>query len=221
MSFIFLASIFAAAAASTLWAVLAGESRGLTGIALDYLMILVPMSILVFQLAASGRSSSLMIFGVICVLGALFGLGLGLWSRRMPVHDTRPVPRLVRWSFGFFVIALIIAGGALVLKTPNILPWQVTTVSAVIYGWMFLGAAAYFGYGLLRPGWYNAAGQLVGFLAYDVVLIWPFLTQFPTISDQARPSLIIYTLVVSLSALMAIFYLFINPTTRLWRARPA
>ena len=41
---IFLASIFAAAAASTLWAVLAEQYAALAGIGLDYLMILVPVA---------------------------------------------------------------------------------------------------------------------------------------------------------------------------------
>lgn len=218
MAFTFIASIFAAAAASTLWCLVTREYRGLAGIALDYLMILVPMSIFVFQLAASSRGGTLALFGIICVMGALFGLGLYLWARRIPVRDSLPTSRFLRGTFAFFVIALIIAGGQMVLKVPNVLPWSVTTAGSVIYGWMFLGAAAYFAFGVMRPGWYNAGGQLAGFLAYDVVLILPFLMQLPTVSERARLPLIVYTLVVAFSGLLAIYYLFINPATRSWRA---
>jgi hypothetical protein len=216
-SFIFIASIFAAAAASTLWCIVTREYRALIGVALDYGVILTPTAIFSFQTASGSRASALIGFGVACMIGVIFGLGLLLWARRFPVGDAKPVPRLVYGSFAVFVIALIIAGGSLVLKTPRILPWQVTAPASVFYGWFFLGAAAYFAYGLLRPGWYNAGGQLAGFLVYDLVLIVPFLGLLPTISPALRPNLIIYTLVVSFSGLLAIYYLFFNSSTRLWR----
>jgi hypothetical protein len=81
---------------------------------------------------------------------------------------------------------------------------------------MFFGAAVYFAYGLLRPLWVNAAGQLAGFLAYDLILIVPFLTRLPTTPDEHRLGLTIYTAVLIFSALLAIYYLFIHKPTRLW-----
>jgi hypothetical protein len=218
LSFIFISSIFAAAVAATLWSMLSKEYAALVGIALDYVTIFAPTTILVFQIAGSTGSSALVLFGLLCAGMVLFGLVLILWHIRTPVKDTRPMPGLVRGSFLIFVIALIIAGGALVLKTPNILPWRVTPEFSVMVGWFFLGAAAYFTYGLLRPGWFNTAGQLAGFLAYDVILIVPFLQRLPTIAPQFQTSLIIYVIVVIYSGLLAIYYLFINPTTRLWRS---
>jgi len=220
MSFIFIGSITAAAAASTLWCILSREEAGLAGIALDYVTIFTPIAIFVFQLAGRSTSSSLTTFGILVVLGAVFGLGLLIWSLRLPPRDPRPVPRLVRGSFAFFVIALIIAGGQMVLKNTGIMPWQISTDATVLYGWMFLGAAAYFAYGVLRPGWYNAGGQLAGFLAYDVVLIVPFLQRLSTIEPELRLNLIIYIIVLSYSGLLAIYYLFIHPGTRFWRAAP-
>lgn len=101
------------------------------------------------------------------------------------------------------------------LKTPNVLPWRVTLELSVVCGWMFLGAAAYFAYGVLRPGWFNAGGQLAGFLAYDIVLIVPFLQRLPTISDEFRVGMFIYTAVVIYSGVLAIYYLFINRQTRM------
>jgi len=128
------------------------------------------------------------------------------------------MPTLARASFAFFVIALIIAGGALVLKTPNILPWRVTPELGVMSGWFFLGAAAYFTYALLRPAWANTAGQLAGFLAYDLILIVPFLQRLPTIAPELQISLYIYIAVVVYSGLLALYYLFLNPATRIRRA---
>lgn len=216
LSFIFIGSIFLAAAAATLWCLYVRENGALVGVVLDYIVIFVPLAIFVFQIA--GGDSGLTLLGISLAAGALFGLVVLLWSRRFPINDPRPQPRLVRVSFMFFVVTLIVVGGLLVLKVPNILPWPVSPESSVIYGWMFLGAAAYFTYSLLRPSWINTGGQLAGFLAYDVVLIGPFLTRLPTIAPDFRPNLIIYTVVVIYSGLLAIYYLFIKADTRMFRA---
>jgi hypothetical protein len=47
-------------------------------------------------------------------------------------------------------------------------------------------------------------------------LIVPFLTRLPTVADEQRLGLTIYTGVVIYSGLLAIYYLFINKTTRMW-----
>jgi hypothetical protein len=212
-TYLFIGSIYAAAAASTLWCLWSRENGTLAGVALDYVTILVPLAIYIYQIS-SGRPAQVT-FAIVAGVGALFGLTLLVWSIRIPIRDPRPMPRLVRWSFGVFVIALVIAGGQMVLKMPNVLPWDVNTVGQVIYGWMFIGAAAYFAYGVLRPSWHNAAGQLAGFLAYDVVLIIPFLLLLPTIDADKLPNLIIYLTVLLYSGLLAIYYLFINGETRM------
>jgi hypothetical protein len=216
LTFIFISSIFAAAAASTLWVAATEHYGALAGIGLDYLVILAPVAVYSFLLGRSGGNSGLTTYGAICVIGALFGLALFLWSVRIPMDATIPVPRLVRWSFVFFIIALLIVSTLLIFQVPGIIPWKITPQLSVVIGWMFLGAAAYFVYGVLRPSWVNSAGQLVGFLAYDVVLIVPFLTRLPTVPPQNRPGLIVYTAVVSYSGLLAIYYLFVNKTTRIW-----
>lgn len=215
LSFAFIASITLAAAAATLWCVMVDDGAALAGIALDSVAIFVPVSVFVFQLAGRSANSALTVFGGLCVLMVAVGLGLLVWSLRQPVRDRRPVPRLVRASFVVFVIALLIAGSQMVQRSTRIMPWQISPDATVIYGWMFLGAAAYFAYGALRPGWFNAGGQLAGFLAYDVVLIVPFLQRLPAISPDLLPNLIIYIGVLVYSGALATYYLFIHPATRL------
>jgi len=216
LTFIFISSIFAAAAASTLWAAASENYGALAGIGLDYLTILAPVSILSFVLGANGSDPGMTYYGIACVFGALFGLGLFLWSVRIPIDRTLPMPGFLRWSFIIFIIALLIVGGRLVLKVPNSIPWTITPELSIVMGWMFLGAAMYFVYGLLRPSWLNSAGQLNGFLAYDVVLIVPFLSRLPTTAPENQIGLTIYTAVVIYSGLLAIYYLFIRKPTRLW-----
>lgn len=216
LTFIFISSIFAAAAASTLWAAAAQKYGALAGIGLDYLTILAPVAVLSFQLGARDTNPQLTSYGIACVFGALFGLALFLWSVRIPLERSPAMPGPVRWSFIIFVVALLVVGGRLVMQVPNSIPWTITPELSVVMGWMFLGAAVYFVYGLLRPGWYNTAGQLMGFLAYDVVLIVPFLTRLPTTAPENRVGLAIYTVIVIFSGLLAVYYLFLHKPTRLW-----
>lgn len=218
LTFIFVSSIFAAAAASTLWAAVSENYGVLAGIGLDYMGILLPVAVFSLRLGAAG-DSAMILYGIACILGTLFGLGLFLWSLRFAVDGSLPMPVLVRWSFVFFVIALAIVSFRLISEVPNTMPWMITPELSVVIGWMFVGAALYFVYGLLRPSWLNSAGQLLGFLFYDLVLIVPFLTRLSTVSDENRPGLYIYTAVVILSGLLAIYYLFIHGPTRAatWR----
>ncbi|MCB0019603.1 MAG: hypothetical protein KDE09_17555 [Anaerolineales bacterium] len=221
LTFIFISSIFAAAAASTLWAAASENYGALAGIGLDYLVILTPVAILSFQQGAISGNPRMTAYGIACLFGSFFGLGLLLWSIRIPIDNTIPMPGLVRWSFVLFIIALLIVSSRLILKVPNVIPWKITPELSAVIGWMFLGAAMYFAYALVRPSWVNAAGQLAGFLAYDVVLIVPFLQRLPTVAPEHQVGLIIYIAVICYSGLLAIYYLLIHKSTRLWAGTPA
>lgn len=215
LTYILIASFFAAAAASTLWPLYTRNDGALAGVGLDYAVILAPMAAYIVWLGLAGGDSGKLIYGVICAAGALFGLWLFLWSRRLSMPDaTIPMPTLVRWSFIVFVVALLYTSVRLFLGH-QVIPWPLTPELAVIVGCMFLGAAAYFIYGLLKPSWANAGGQLAGFLAYDLVLIVPLLRALPGVAPQFRTGLIVYTIVVVYSGLLAIYYLFINSQTRM------
>lgn len=217
LSFIFMASMALAATASTLWCVVEREDAGFAGIALDYMLLFGAMGILGLQNYGRTQNQAVLMLVIGSAAAALFGLWMFLWSQRLPFRDVQATPRPVRFAFGFFTVALILTGGAMILRQPNILPWNMTQETALFYGWFFLGAAAYFIYGLLRPKWGNAGGQLAGFLAYDAVLIVPFVQHLSTVRPEHRLSLYLYIAVIVSSGLIAIYYLLINPTTRLGR----
>jgi hypothetical protein len=85
-------------------------------------------------------------------------------------------------------------------------------------------------YALIRPQWNNARAQLWSFLAYDLVLLGPFVIRLLKIAglpvDQLMGyevklpppelwrNLLVYTLVLLYSAGLGIYYLLINPQTR-------
>lgn len=214
LSLTLVASFLAAAAASTLWTAVTRTTGALVGIGLNYLTILGPLAVFSFQLGAAG-APRLTVFGVECLVSVILGLGLIVLGRRSPIPADPLMPGLVRWSFVVFVVALLVAGGELLLRVPNVLPWAITPDLSVVFGWALAGAAAYFAYGLVRPSWRNAGGQLAGFLVYDLVLILPFIQHFGSVIPEQRLSLILYTTVVVYSGLLGVYYLVIHRTTRL------
>jgi hypothetical protein len=219
LSFIFMASIAGAAAASQLWCLYTREDAGFAGIGLDYVAIFGPLVALCYYKYSRIPDKDYLVVIVAGIAGVIFGLVLFFWARRFSFHQTQPTPRPVRIAFGIFVVALFLLGTSLVLKTDNIMPWKLDDDASILYGWFFIGAALYFIYALLRPVWGNAGGQLSGFLVYDLVLIIPFLLHFQTVKPALTINLIIYILVLVGSGALAFYYLFINPATRLTRGR--
>ncbi|MFN7929033.1 MAG: hypothetical protein U0Y68_14015 [Blastocatellia bacterium] len=78
----------------------------------------------------------------------------------------------------------------------------------------FLGAAIYMLHGFLWPSWENACGQLIAFLTYDLVLIVPYFKLARGIQAEYRMSLAVYLTIIIYSGLLASYYLFIHPATR-------
>ncbi len=211
-SYLFIGSILAAASVAAIWIGWTGTWGALPAGSLNIIVIAATTSIYIFQLALQGRSD-LLPFGVVAVLLAVGSALSFLWSRRVPLSDPRSTPVLVKVSFGIFIFSLVLAGGALLLKAP-IFPWTLNPDSSVIFGCIFIGDAFYFLHGLLYPRWQNAAGQLLSFLAYDLVLIVPFLSLFKTVGTEHLFSLVAYVAVLLYSGVLAVYFLFMNPSTR-------
>ena len=211
-SYLFVGSILAAASAAALWIGWTCELGVLPAGSLNIFVIALSTSIYFFNLASQGRSG-LLIFGIASIVMAVMSGAAFLWSRRLPLRDPRPTPGLVRVSFGIFIVSLFLAAGALILHLP-VFPWDLNPDTSVVFGCIFLGDAFYFIYGLFRPRWGNAFGQLLSFLAYDVVLIIPFVLLFDTVKPDHMINLIVYTAVLIYSGGLAAYYLLLNPQTR-------
>jgi hypothetical protein len=196
-----------------LWTGWTGEAGALPGGSLNIFVIAVATSLYFFQLVLQQGRSNLIPYGIASLLVALASGASFVWSRHLAFRDDRPTPTLVRISFGIFVATLLLAGGALLFRAP-IFPWDLNLDSSVIFGCIFIGDAFYFLYGLFRPRWENAMGQLLSFLAYDLVLIGPFLFLLKTVKPEHLSSLIVYTAVLIYSGALAAYFLFINPKTR-------
>lgn len=218
LSYIFVASILAAIAAPVIWMGLSGELAMMRGGALDFAVTYLGLSITLIIAGTAAAELvamplSLQLTGAACV----FNLLLFWWVRNIPVQDKRPMPGLVRVSFLVFTLLLILVGTALIMRYPAVFPWPLKPQSSIVFGWIFMGAAMYFLYGFLRPHWSNACGQLLGFLAYDLILLPPFLQHLDSVKTEHQLSLWVYTSILVYSALLAIYFLFMHRETRFKR----
>ena len=220
LSYIFLSSILGANVGIGVWVWSTQDLSALKGVLLDAAVVALGVgatSLVVGVRDGSGKALGIGAAGVI-VCPAIVFLLLKLLPR--PVVDGRPTPGFLRGSFAFFTVALLFAVVALFLRAPHIFPWPLQPRSSVAFGWIFLGSAAFYGYATLRPSLSNAYPQMVAFLVYDLILIGPFLRQFSAVSVAHRLSLVLYTAVLISSGLLMIYYLAVDPETRIWRRVP-
>jgi hypothetical protein len=214
LSYLFVSSILAAIGTPILWIGLSREIRAMAGGAINIAITSGGFTIYSILLYIRDQQLALLLFAAAALCLFLLTIVLFVWSSHQVFIDTRPIPLTVKLSFAVFSVVLLLVGSALVVQRPNIFPWPTGPENSVFYGWIFLGAMSYFIYTLLYPVWGNTYGQLIGFLSYDLILIVPFLQHFSTVRPEMRLSLTLYTLVISYSAFLAIYYLFLNSNTR-------
>jgi hypothetical protein len=216
LSYLFIGSMAAAVGTPMIWIAAVNEPGALVGGTLNLSLISLGSTIYLLILFNQRRESVLLGLALASGFFFLFVLFVAWWSRRFRIQDLRPMPRMVKTSFMLFFAALLVAATLLVFRFPTVFPWPLNPDSSVIFGVIFYGNALYFLYGLIRPSWHNARGQLAAFLAYDLVLILPFLKHFAAVKPDHRLSLIIYFAVLLFSGGLAIFYLFLHKPTRSW-----
>ena len=216
LSYIFLGSIAAAIAAPIIWVTISNELGAIVGGALNIATICATAGIYLLRLYISRSEGKLLAIAI--ALGIVFALSIALFvaSRDTPIQDQRSIPVIVRCSFGFFAVILIAASTALLLRTAHVFPWPLRNDTSVMIGCIFLGNAVYFLYGVSAKHWGAVKGQLIAFLAYDLVLIGPFLRHFNHVLPEHRLSLTVYVIVLVGSGALSIYYLLIAPSTRLW-----
>jgi hypothetical protein len=214
LSFIFIASILAAIAMPVLWIGVSGELAAMRAGAIDLAITYGGAFLYLVTLLGDDGQPELWPYMLVFGFGFVGMVVTFARTRRTGWRDRRPMPSPVRLSFAAFAAMLIGAGTALVFGA-DIFPWALDDETSVMFGLIYLGAAAYFLVGVVEPRWPNAAGQLIGFLAYDLVLIGPFVDRFGEVSGGEQTSLIIYTAFVVYSGALAAYYLFAAPATRL------
>lgn len=205
LSYLFIASIVLAEAATLLWSVATLDMNAACGGALGFAAMNGGIAGYTWWLYSQRQSPLLLGWALVCGLLTLGALVLFLLARQYPRSDSQPTPAFARYSFLIFAVALFAATLLLLLRAPVVFPWRLNPDSSVMFGFLFLASAIYFFDGWLRPSLANAYGQLIGFLVYDLILIPPYLQHWPKTEGGFRISLAIFLLVLFWSAGLALW----------------
>lgn len=213
ITYVFLAAVTIAFATPVAWVAWTGDIAALAGIGLTVAVAYGLFSLVVLTLVGGDPRLlfNLVLGAIVAVAGAL---GFRVAVERAPL-DTRPTPQWVRAAFLVLAGILVLTGGAMLLRVPNILPWNVDLSTQQLVGALFVGDAAYFLYAVARPVWPNAAGAWLAFLAYDVILLIPLINHFAIVRDEHRLGLMLYVGVVVVTLVLSAFSLLLDPRTRI------
>lgn len=213
LSNIFVSSILASIAAAMLWIGASNRLAGAAGGFLHLATMLGGFAAVLLPIAQQRADPRLMTYAVGCALAAVVALVSHVWVRRRPVADIRPLPTALRVWCVLYILILLAAGTAMILRMPGIMPWPIKPETSLLYGSVFIAAAWSFAYPLLRPQAEHIHVGLLGFLAYDAVLLTPFIRHFDGVKPELFNSLALYVAALTVSAAVSIYYLFFNQQT--------
>ncbi|HUE97998.1 MAG TPA: hypothetical protein VMN99_02020 [Anaerolineales bacterium] len=213
----FVGSWLAGLAAPLIWIGLAGHLPALRGGALAGVVAYGGSAFLLWVRHSLPGKERFLPFAVVCVLIALFAVIVLIWSARLSTPDDRRSPPVIRWTFLLFSAILLPVGLGMVMGNSRIFPAELLPDMTRLYGWFFLGSFVYYFFGFLKPSWLNSTGHMLSFLVYDLLLIPPFAQYWQVVPADFRWNLFMYLMVLVASMFFCIFFLFMNPRTRLFR----
>jgi hypothetical protein len=216
LDFILISSFLAGATVTILWLGFVGDWGAATGATMNVGSMNLGAAIFLYQKYGETSDERFLSRAIAFTVFAVINAGVFVWTLKHPIRDRRPASNALRGCFVLFSGLLIVAAVQLMRRSPTIFPWPLEDDTEIMFGWLFLGSAVYFTYGLVRPSWHNMRGQLLAFLAYDLILLPPYLYLFPIVQPDHFRSLCVYIAVLVFSSIVSIYYLFIDRTTRRW-----
>lgn len=204
VGFAFVASIAASFAAPLLWIAYSGDLAALRPLAIYGAVTASGCSFYLLGVEGVDRSR---IFALAFGAAALVSVGVIAAMKRADYREPVAAPRSLHRIFGGLALLLVLLGGALLLGVPHVFPFPLSPLISALYGWVFLGAAAYLVVGARSPVRQDSCGQLMGLLAYDLVLLKPYANQLGVVAPENRASLIVYLAMIAATAVMCLVYL--------------
>lgn len=210
LSNIFISSVLGAVAAAMLWVGISGRLAAATAGFVHVATMLIGFATVLLPLAIDRDDSQLLAYAVACLAAAAVSLGGFAWARRRVPARPEALPRSLKIWSALYVLITIPVGSVMILNAADVMPWPIKEETETLYGWIFVAASCSFIYPLLRGGMEYVIGGLVGFLAYDIVLIVPFLGHLDEVPAGLKGNLILYITALVVTASVSIYYLFIR-----------
>jgi len=205
----FLGALLAAYGAGCLTVAINGELTAAIGGSAALAVAFTAFSSQVALIELSGIKTRLLIPAAI-----LGGLGLVATINLAVVARTKvSVERAPRSLLVVFRVMSILIGGvavALLSGVHGLLPWTLSAQTRLLVGCVLIGFSANYAVTALRGSWTGAQVVLVGLLTYDALMLMPLLRHFADVGPEYLLTLVINIVVVSLTALLAVYYLFLR-----------
>jgi hypothetical protein len=213
LTYQFLAAYTLGTAAVLVWIAVTGELGGVAPLGLTTAVAYAGIGLVLAGLV--GREGRLVVNVALSAALVLVGLAGFVYGLRAPLQDARRMTRPLLGVYALVAVLLLAIGVPMVLRVPDVMPWEIDLDSGALIGWFFVASAAYFTFALVRPTWPYAAGQLIALFAYDLILAWPLIAHVPAARPVHLAVLTIYIAVVLGSAVLAAYVFFVDRRTRL------
>jgi hypothetical protein len=204
---VFVAAMLAGAAAPLVWIGVSGRLAAVRAAMLAGVVANTGIALRLLVRHALPGNERYLPFAALFAFGTVLAAGVLLAARRLPDRDDRPLSPAVRAAFLLFAAILLPVGAAMALNIPRVFPIPLTPDMAAVYGWFFLGSFAYYAHAAGRPSADNAAGPLLSFLVYDLLMLPPYLAYARTPHPGFETSLTVYLVVLVASALFCLYAL--------------
>ena len=176
----------------TLWIGITRTYRALVGGALSLLVSFGGMGIYLLRLG-------IIQVGQFCLYIAILSLWFFFLGYRKPKRKAEHLPTTTQWLLAFALTISLLEGLYLVVPLPGHFPWLLTPEISVLYGWVLIGGAFFFGWSLVQPIWENGYPVLYALIAYDLLLIGPLLSLLKAPSEVAVIPLFLWFAIVAVA----------------------
>jgi len=129
-----------------------------------------------YLLRLSLEVSGVMQAGKFCLYIALLAIWFLFLGLKVPKRKPDRLPLSTQWLFAIVVTVALLEGLYLLVPLPGHFPWLLIPEFSILYGWILIGGALFFGWSLVQPIWENGYPLLYGLLVYDALLIGPSLS---------------------------------------------
>ncbi len=205
----FLGALLAAYGAGCLTVAVNGELTAAIGGSTALAVAFTAFSSQVALLELSGSPTGLVIpASVLGVLGLVAAINLAVVARTKVSVERAPSSLLL--VFRIMSILICGVGIALLSGVHGLLPWTLSAQTRLLVGSVLVGFSANYAVTALRASWVGAQVVLVGLLTYDALMLIPLLRHFAEVAPEYRLTLAINIVVVSVTASLAVYYLFLR-----------
>lgn len=225
MTYIFLASIAASIAAPVAWAAWRNEPGALDVIAFELMIGAPAVGGYLLWLAFDWRDRDIALFGIGFLAIGISAAMVYRLTRGIPIKNPRRLPTFFRCAFVVICAILIVLGSMCAFQRPDVFPWDISPETSTVIGLIFLSAALLFALIVARPMWAYGEMALTAFIAYDIVLLFPYIDLLRNLDDTVTLSsyygssygvastgsgvretnLIVYISVLAITSLLTIF----------------